>query len=98
MTGNPDDAHGREYRIRERAYCLWEEEGCPHGRDREYWQRAEAEMQAGEAAPKAADAPQPATARKKPGGKAKTKSEAPRKTAATSGSRKSQRGKSGPST
>ncbi|MBF0093191.1 MAG: DUF2934 domain-containing protein [Alphaproteobacteria bacterium] len=29
-------------RIREKAYQLWEAEGCSHGRDMEYWFRAEA--------------------------------------------------------
>ncbi len=29
-----------EQRIRERAYLLWEEDGRPHGRDMEYWERA----------------------------------------------------------
>jgi hypothetical protein len=27
-------------RIRERAYRLWEENGCPPGRDQEFWERA----------------------------------------------------------
>jgi hypothetical protein len=31
---------GREHRVRERAYHLWESEGKPHGRDVEYWERA----------------------------------------------------------
>ncbi len=31
---------GREHRVRERAYHLWEAEGRPHGRDVEYWERA----------------------------------------------------------
>lgn len=31
---------GREHRIRERAYHLWEADGKPHGRDVEYWERA----------------------------------------------------------
>lgn len=31
-------------RIRERAYRLWEEEGCPEGRSDEYWARAMAEI------------------------------------------------------
>jgi hypothetical protein len=31
---------GREHRIRERAYYLWEADGKPHGRDVEYWERA----------------------------------------------------------
>jgi len=26
--------------IRERAYHLWEQEGCPEGRDEEFWERA----------------------------------------------------------
>jgi hypothetical protein len=29
-----------EERIRERAYRLWVEEGRPHGKDAEHWQRA----------------------------------------------------------
>jgi hypothetical protein len=31
---------GREQRVRERAYHLWETDGKPHGRDVEYWERA----------------------------------------------------------
>lgn len=27
-------------RVRERAYHLWEADGCPEGRDAEYWERA----------------------------------------------------------
>ena len=30
-----------EQRVRERAYRLWEENGCPHGRDVELWEQAE---------------------------------------------------------
>jgi hypothetical protein len=30
----------REARIRARAYRLWEEDGRPHGRDVEFWERA----------------------------------------------------------
>lgn len=33
-----------EQEIRERAYRLWETEGCPDGREQEYWYRAEAEL------------------------------------------------------
>ena len=29
-----------ERRIRERAYFLWRQEGCPEGRAEEHWQRA----------------------------------------------------------
>jgi Protein of unknown function (DUF2934) len=30
----------REAQVRERAYRLWEEQGRPHGRDVEFWERA----------------------------------------------------------
>ncbi len=30
----------REQRVRERAYHLWEADGKPHGRDKEFWERA----------------------------------------------------------
>jgi Protein of unknown function (DUF2934) len=33
---------GREDEIRLVAYRIWEEEGCPNGRDCEHWYRAEA--------------------------------------------------------
>jgi hypothetical protein len=33
-----------EQAIRERAYTIWEEEGCPHGNDLDHWLRAEAEI------------------------------------------------------
>jgi hypothetical protein len=29
-----------EARIKERAYAIWEEEGHPHGKHEEHWQRA----------------------------------------------------------
>lgn len=31
---------GLEQVVRERAYLLWEQEGCPEGRAEEYWHRA----------------------------------------------------------
>ena len=31
-------------RIRTRALMLWESEGCPEGREAEFWDRAEAEL------------------------------------------------------
>lgn len=40
-----------EQRIRERAYQLWEQAGCPHGRDGEFWLTAQAELAAPKAAP-----------------------------------------------
>jgi Protein of unknown function (DUF2934) len=36
----------KEARIRERAYEIWVNEGRPHGRDAEHWQRAAAEINA----------------------------------------------------
>jgi|KBSMisStaDraftv2_1062788.scaffolds.fasta_scaffold2922767_1 hypothetical protein len=29
-----------ERKVRERAYAIWEQEGRPHGKDREHWERA----------------------------------------------------------
>lgn len=41
MAANPlRDTPEREARIRERAYQLWEADGRPYGRDREFWERA----------------------------------------------------------
>lgn len=31
-------------RIRQHAYELWQQDGCPEGRDQEYWYRAEAAL------------------------------------------------------
>jgi hypothetical protein len=47
VTGNPlgnplENDPEREARIRARAYRLWEEDGRPHGRDVEFWERARA--------------------------------------------------------
>jgi hypothetical protein len=41
MANVPD-----EDAIRRRAYALWETDGRPHGRDEEYWHRAERELHA----------------------------------------------------
>lgn len=41
--------------IRRRAYRIWEEEGWPHGREAEHWNRAEREL-----AQEAGPGPQPA--------------------------------------
>ncbi len=41
MTNKPFDDY-----ISARSYLLWEREGCPVGHDREYWQRACAEVEA----------------------------------------------------
>lgn len=34
----------RERRIRDRAYAIWQAEGCPDGRHVAHWRRAEAEI------------------------------------------------------
>ncbi|MCP5364982.1 MAG: DUF2934 domain-containing protein [Hyphomicrobiales bacterium] len=31
--------------IEKRAYTIWEQEGCPHGKDEEHWTRAVAELE-----------------------------------------------------
>jgi hypothetical protein len=42
MNGNPwHNTAERDDRVRRRAYQLWETDGRPHGRDQEYWERAE---------------------------------------------------------
>jgi hypothetical protein len=38
----------RDELVRIRAYAIWEEEGRPHGRDKEHWERALREMNGGE--------------------------------------------------
>lgn len=47
------DAQASNETTAARAYQLWEQEGCPHGRDLEHWLRAEAEQEARLEAPKA---------------------------------------------
>jgi Protein of unknown function (DUF2934) len=45
-TAEEDPAVHRSHHetIRARAYESWEQEGRPHGRDREHWHQAETEM------------------------------------------------------
>jgi hypothetical protein len=41
MSDSPfDDSPAHEARIRARAYFLWEQDGRPHGRADEFWERA----------------------------------------------------------
>jgi hypothetical protein len=41
MSDNPfDDSPTHKARIRERAYHLWDQDGRPHGRAEEFWERA----------------------------------------------------------
>ncbi|WP_042691307.1 DUF2934 domain-containing protein [Azospirillum sp. B506] len=39
-----------EQRIRDRAYAIWLEQGCPHGRDADHWLQAERAILAASAA------------------------------------------------
>jgi hypothetical protein len=34
------DAATHEVAIRQRAYAIWENEGCPHGREWDHWAQA----------------------------------------------------------
>ncbi|VBB68905.1 hypothetical protein RIEGSTA812A_PEG_378 [invertebrate metagenome] len=45
-------------RVRERAYQLWEAAGCEHGRDMEYWFKAEVQIAAEQAAAQVQSPPQ----------------------------------------
>jgi hypothetical protein len=46
-----------EQRIRERAFQFWIEEGQPHGKDKEHWERATAEFGANASPPLQPDQP-----------------------------------------
>lgn len=50
-----------EEQIRTRAYYLWEADGCPQGRDSEYWMKAQQEQEIA----KAPAAPAATSSRKK---------------------------------
>jgi hypothetical protein len=64
---NPlDPSPEHEQKVRERAYHLWEADGCPHGRDAEYWERAR-ELQAIADSAGAAELPNPMIAHPEPG-------------------------------
>lgn len=52
-----------EQRIRERAYAIWQDKGCPEGCDHEHWYLAEQEI-AGAAAKADGEAPKAAAGRK----------------------------------
>jgi len=55
-----DTEKDQEERIRVRAYHLWLADGCPHGRDLEYWERAK-ELEAIAGNPGAGQLPNPMT-------------------------------------
>jgi hypothetical protein len=69
--------------IEKRAYQLWQEDGCPHGKDFDHWQQASAEFDAMrvtiEAKPKAPRKPttRKASATKKPEGDTKKPEQPP---------------------
>lgn len=44
-----------EEAIRMRSYFIWQREGCPSGRDLDYWLRAKAELEAEEPSRAAAE-------------------------------------------
>ena len=79
----------RNAQIREHAYRLWESEGCPEGKEMDYWLRAERELQNGAAEPvrKARAAAKPTSARAAGAGagakKAASTKTAPKTTAKT---------------
>ena len=63
----------KQERIRETAYRIWREEGCPHGRDRQHWDQASrlvameegaAGAQGEQEAPHKIEQPQPAPKRR----------------------------------
>jgi len=58
-------------RIELRAYLIWESEGRPHGREKEHWHRAEAEILGAKPAKKPAKGK--ADGKRKAGPAAKTK-------------------------
>ena len=37
----PHHTHADDAAVREQAYYLWEQDGRPHGRETEYWTRAQ---------------------------------------------------------
>ena len=42
----PDEVKAWQEKVRERAYALWEREGCPEGRAEQFWLVAEQELRA----------------------------------------------------
>jgi hypothetical protein len=57
-----------QQKIERRAYEIWENEGCPHGRDLDHWLKAEAEITSSPStapAPSGEGQPTPATGKGK---------------------------------
>jgi hypothetical protein len=59
-----------EQRIRDRAYAIWLEQGCPEGCDYEHWLIAEQEVAGASGSPAAPKAASEKTGAKKAGDKA----------------------------
>jgi hypothetical protein len=80
MTSKPPIRIADEVRreIQLRAYLIWESEGCPLGREKEHWRRAEAEILAAKQLVKSKPAAKAAPAKMaaKPLAKAKTATKA----------------------
>ena len=51
-----------ENSVRQRAYEIWEQDGCPEGREMTHWERALSELQAKSAQPRAMKAARKSTA------------------------------------
>lgn len=62
-TTTPAQKHNADEEIRQIAYYLWLDEGCPGGRHREHWLKAEELWHAQQTAA-APDNPKPVRARK----------------------------------
>jgi len=76
----------REDEIRQIAYQLWLDEGCPHGRDRDHWFKAESVWREQQTAK------QPAKAKRKPAAAAPQAKGRPAKRKSASGGRSINRG------
>ena len=55
-TEEPAMSNDFIHKVRERAYQIWEHEGCPEGRENEHWHRAEQELADEDAAGSSPDA------------------------------------------
>jgi len=67
-----------EAKRRERAYRIWLEEGQPHGRDLDHWQRAQEQSEANEEAIYNGDVVKPTRVARPPKNNGKAPAKAPR--------------------
>jgi hypothetical protein len=61
VNAMPDSLQAREDRIRERAYHIWLDAGCPDGAAHDHWRMAEAQQAADAAVDEASDESFPAS-------------------------------------